>query len=156
MLNRRRVTLLTLLICGWNLLGVAPARTALGGSAESVDADAVTAHGSDHTTATQQYDVHEITTASGMRIREFLAPDGIVFAVTWSGPAMPDLQSLLGRSYPAYVTALMSSSQRGPQRSFRIETSDFVVETGGHMRAYSGRAYLPKAMPAGVPETALR
>jgi Protein of unknown function (DUF2844) len=32
----------------------------------------------------------------------------------------------------------------------RIATSDLVVESEGHLRAYVGRGYLPALVPAGV------
>jgi hypothetical protein len=82
--------------------------------------------------------------------------DGVVFAVTWAGPVMPNLRSLLGANFSAYTTALAAVTQRGLRRSLRIATSGLVVETGGHLRAYSGRAYLPASIPAGTPVSDLR
>ena len=50
----------------------------------------------------------------------------------------------------AYAAALAQWKYRGLQRGTRITTSDLVVEAGGHLRAYRGRAYLPALIPAGM------
>ncbi|MEA3108122.1 MAG: hypothetical protein QOI88_2727 [Gammaproteobacteria bacterium] len=135
---------------------VAPARAALGGDAASVASDADALHGAIHTTPLQQYDIHEITADNGMRLREFQTRSGVVFAVVWSGPAMPDLQKLLGTSYQAYTTAVAAANHSGLKHPLRVATSDLVVESEGHMRAYSGRAYLPALIPAGMSAADLR
>ena len=134
---------------------VSPARAALGGDAASVASDAAALHGVMHSTPLQQYDIHEITSDDGMRLREFLSRSGVVFAVTWSGPAMPDLQKLLGASYKTY-TAAVAENHRGLKRPIHIVTPDLVVESDGHMRAFSGRAYLPALIPFGTLTADLR
>jgi hypothetical protein len=134
----------------------APVHAALGGDAASVTSDAVALHGVIHSTPLQQYDIHEITSDNGMRLREFQDRSGVVFAVVWSGPAMPDLQKLLGASYQTYTTAVAAANHPGLKRPVRIATSDLVVESEGHMRAFSGRAYLPALIPAGTSTADLR
>jgi hypothetical protein len=145
-----------LLALGMTPWCVAPVRAALGGDAASVASDADALHGVIHSTPLQQYDIHEITSDNGMRLREFQDRSGVVFAVVWSGPAMPDLQKLLGTSYKAFTAALAAVNPSGPRRSLRIATSDLVVESEGHMRTYSGRAYLPALIPAGMSAADLR
>jgi hypothetical protein len=135
---------------------VAPVRAALGGDAASVASDAEALHGVIHSTPLQQYDIHEITSDNGMRLREYQNRSGVVFAVVWSGPAMPDLQKLLGASYQTYTTAVAAANHSGLKRSPRIATSELVVESEGHMRAYTGRAYLPALIPAGTSPADLR
>jgi hypothetical protein len=135
---------------------VAPVRAALGGDTASVASDADALHGVIHSTPLQQYDIQEITSDNGMRLREFQNRSGVVFAIVWSGPAMPDLQKLLGASYQTYTTALAAASHSTLKRPLRIATSDLVVESEGHMRAYSGRAYLPALIPAGTSPADLR
>jgi hypothetical protein len=135
---------------------VAPVRAALGGDAASVASDAEALHGVIHSTPLQQYDIHEITSDNGMRLREYQNRSGVVFAVVWSGPAMPDLQKLLGASYQTYTTAVAAANHSGLKRSPRIATSELVVESEGHMRAYTGRAYLPALVPAGTSPADLR
>ncbi len=113
-------------------------------------------HGALNSTSLPQYEIDEITTDTGMRVREYLGRDGVVFAVSWSGPALPDLQRLLGAHYVEYTTALAALTRPGLHRSLRIETSELVVESGGHLRAYAGRAYLPTRVPAGISTADLR
>jgi len=98
----------------------------------------------------QQYDIQEINADTGVRVREYLNRDGVVFAVSWAGPVLPDLQRLLGTHFAAYTTALAALDHPGLHRSVRVASSDLVVESGGHLRAYAGRAYLPALIPAGV------
>jgi Protein of unknown function (DUF2844) len=144
------------LMAGMTLFCGGSAHAALGGDAASVRSDTDEMHGVVHSTLLQYYDVHEITTDSGMRVREFLTRNGIVFAVTWSGPAMPDLSRLLGTNFAVYTKALTELNQSGLHRSLRIASSELVVESGGHLRAYVGRAYLPALIPAGTPTSDLR
>ena len=156
-MTRHRVKWVSLALAfGMTPWCVAPVRAALGGDAASVASDADALHGVIHSTPLQQYDIHEITSDNGMRLREFLDRSGLVFAVAWSGPAMPDLQKLLGASYKTYTTALAAQNHPGLKDSLRVATSDLVVESGGHMRAYSGRAYLPALIPAGTSPADLR
>jgi hypothetical protein len=129
---------------------VAPARASLSGDAASVLRDAEELHGTVQSSKLQQFEIQEIVTDNGMQVREFLTRDGIVFAVTWAGPVLPDLQRLLGAQYPVYTAALAARDHLGLVRSVRIATSGLVVESDGHLRAFAGRAYLPAMIPAGV------
>ncbi|MFI4889375.1 MAG: DUF2844 domain-containing protein [Steroidobacterales bacterium] len=122
----------------------------LGADAASVASDAARLHGGDQVTALQAYDLHEISADAGMRIREFVDCDGVVFAVAWSGPVVPDLHMLLGASYSTYTAALAAVTQRPLHRFVRIASPGLIVESGGHMRALSGRAYLPDLVPPGL------
>jgi hypothetical protein len=38
----------------------------------------------------------------------------------------------------------------------RVDLPDLFVETGGHLRAYAGRAFLPTLVPAGVAPADIR
>jgi hypothetical protein len=113
-------------------------------------ADAVASKGTVNTVVRQQYDIQEFTADSGVRVREYLNREGVVFAVSWSGPVLPDLQRLLGTHFAEYTAALAALDHPGLHRSVRVASSTLVVESGGHMRAYAGRAYLPALVPAGV------
>jgi hypothetical protein len=94
------------------------------------------------------YRVHEVQLPSGTLIREYAAADGNVFAVTWHGPFSPNLRQLLGRYFDEYSAAAPGGRQ--DRNHVQVHQSDLVVQVGGHMRAYSGRAYLPAAVPNGV------
>jgi hypothetical protein len=151
-LRRRSLLLLALMLPAW----AGPACAGLGGDAAGVLDDASALRAAASAVGLQQYDVREIAAESGMRMREYLNRDGIVFAVGWSGPVMPDMQRLLGPYFEEYTAALAALKSPGLQRSVRIVSSRLVVESEGHLRAYAGRAYLPTLVPAGVPMSDLR
>ena len=149
-MNSRLTRRIAPLIVGCGLLAALPAHAALGGGASSVAADAQSLGGAVNATPLQTYDIEEIDAASGMRVREFLDRAGVVFAVTWSGPVMPDLRQLLGSDYAAYARAVAALDRAGLSRSLKVVLPDAIVEVGGHLRAYSGRAFRPAALPAGI------
>jgi hypothetical protein len=94
------------------------------------------------------YRVHEIQLPSGTVMREFVAPNGNVFAVTWQGPTRPDLRQALGQYFDAFSSA--PRSKFADRRHVQIQQGDLVLQSGGHMRALRGRAYLLSAIPSGV------
>jgi hypothetical protein len=100
------------------------------------------------------YRIHEIRLPSGTRVREFAPPGGSVFAVTWTGPAMPDLRQTLGRYFTAYAAAPRPNPIS--RTHFQWRENGLVVESSGHMRAFTGRAYLETSLPAGVSVEDLR
>ena len=128
---------------------VYPAAAELGGDQASVEADRVHMKAASRALQAQKYTVQEIQDTNGTLIREYLSPAGKVFAVAWNGPQMPDLQQLFGATYfKSYQeTARVWPGGRGPRR---VESTELVVHSGGHMRAFSGMAYVPKLMPADV------
>ena len=121
---------------------------ALGEPESSISGDVQHLKGSIKSILRTNYRVHEIQLPSGTVLREFAAAGGNVFAVAWSGPAIPDLRQALGRYFDVYVTA--AQAKQGGHRHLQIEQSEFVMQSSGHMRAFSGRAYLPQALPPGV------
>jgi Protein of unknown function (DUF2844) len=139
-----------------NLICAATACAGLGDDAAGVAADAKTLQGGLHIQSLPLFDIHDISTDSGLHVREYLDRNGIVFAVSWDGPVQPDLQRLLQASFAEYNQARAALTQPGLRRSLRMVSPDLVVETGGHLRAYSGRAYLPKRVPAGATAADLR
>ena len=141
---------LLLLTVGINPLWVGSAHAALGGDSASVLADGAELHGVVNSVISQQYDIQEITTDTGLRVREYVNRDGVVFAVSWAGPVLPDLQRLLGTHYVEYTAALAALNHPGLHRSIRVALPELIVESGGHLRAYAGRALLPALVPPGV------
>ena len=133
-----------------NPLMAGSAYAGLGGDAASALADGTELHGAVHSVSLPLYDVEEITADTGMRVREYVNRNGVVFAVSWSGPVLPDLQRLLGTHYVEYTTALAALNHPGLRRSVRVALPGLIVESGGHLRAYAGRARLPALIPAGV------
>jgi len=129
---------------------VAPARAALGNTVASVQADRVSVKGQLHARSEAGYTVQEITAATGTVIREYVSPAGVVFAVRWSGPAMPSLQQIFGTYFAQYRSAVQtqrSGARRGGHHHVEVRAPSLVVHSSGHMRQYSGMAYVPSLVP---------
>ena len=127
------------------------ARAALGGRVETVEADRVHMKGTVQVRQANAYSVHEIQAPNNVLVREFVSPAGVVFGVGWRGPFMPDMQQLLGAHFAHYQAAVQAQkSGYVGRRPLNIQSPDFVVQMNGHMRAYSGRVYLPTQVPPGV------
>ena len=139
------MTLLVLAMC-------IPSYAVLGGDEASIKQDQAQMKSSRTIKSQQSYAVHELTAQSGTVVREYISPDGKVFGVAWQGPFMPDLHDLLGNYYDQFSQAARAQRE-GPMRRrgpVSIQQPGLVVESGGHMRAFFGRAYLPDTLPAGV------
>jgi hypothetical protein len=124
------------------------ATAALGDSEASVQTDALQLRGSINVTEHAGYRLHEIQLSSGTKVREFAGTDGKIFAVAWSGPVPPNLRQTLGRYFDPFAAA--AGARRTGRRHLQIRTGGLVVQAGGHMRAFAGRAYLPQGVPNGV------
>ena len=128
----------------------APAWAALGERADSIAADeAALAAARGQADERPAFRVERLDSPA-RTVREYVAPSGVVFAVTWEGLSPPDLDAVLG-AYAAPVRhALAQGGGHTGRRTRRIEAEGAVVETWGHMRAMHGRAYVPALVPAGV------
>ncbi len=124
------------------------ALAALGEGEASIALDQAQMKATRRVVAASQYTVHEIQTSAGTMVREYVSLDGLVFAVSWKGPLMPDLQQVLGGYFAAYRAA--GRSQLVRRGSLRLQQPGLVVHSGGRMRAFSGLAYLPQQLPANV------
>jgi hypothetical protein len=124
------------------------ARASLGGGESTAADDAAHLKASIKSTDAGNYRIHEIVLASGTVVREFANPAGTVFAVTWSGPAIPDLKQTLGSYFDTFTAA--ARAPHGGHHHLEIRQDQFVMQSSGHMRAFTGRAYLPQEIPAGV------
>jgi Protein of unknown function (DUF2844) len=94
------------------------------------------------------YRIHEMQLPSGTLLREYAGANGKVFAVTWNGPFIPNLKQSLGSYFAEY--SAQAGAAHGTRKHLEVRQADLVVESGGHMRAHYGRAYLPQALPSGV------
>jgi hypothetical protein len=131
---------------------------ALGGRVASVDADRIRVQGAlMRIVRNDAYALHEIRSASGTMIREYVNPSGVVFAVAWDGPWLPDLRQVLGDQFDRYQ-AVMQSRQRSRtgRGAVVIDEPGLVVQMSGHPRAFRGRAYLPAQLPAGLSLESIR
>lgn len=131
-----------------------PSWAELGGNIASVKTDQEKMSGSLKVTAASAFEIHEIQSAQGTKVREYVSPAGTVFGVAWEGPSKPDLRQLLGSYFNQYINAAQSAkTRRGP---VTIEVPGLVVQTGGHMRSFVGRAYLPQMIPQGASADAIK
>ena len=98
------------------------------------------------------YVVNETTLIGGTVVREYLARSGTVFAVVWHGPQMAPLNTLLGSYFPSYLQAViaMHAAQGGGHGPATVQQPGLIVQTGGHMGNFTGRAYLPGSLPQGT------
>jgi hypothetical protein len=127
---------------------VRPASATLGEAAQSIQNDQVRIRGTVRVSQKQAYAVQEIQAPYGTVVREYVSPSsGKVFAITWQGPRIPDLHQLLGSYFEQYARAVQSRRGHGP---LIIQVPGLVVQSTGHQRSFSGRAYLPQEVPAGV------
>jgi hypothetical protein len=131
-------------------LAAAPCQAALGrapsdfGNASVRHARALAASG---VTTAPSWDVRVSVLDNGTTVHEY-ATGGVVFAVAWNGPFLPDLRKLLG----PYFDTLTNDTARRPKAGnsqVRIHRPDVTIESGGHMRAYAGRAWVNSLLPAG-------
>ena len=136
-----------ILLCG--AVGMSQACwAALGGSLDTVQADEAHMRATRQNASRPGYGVHELFLPSGTVVREFTTSSNTVFAVTWQGPFKPDLRQLLGEHFERLVAA--GQRPHGDHRSLKVHESDLVIESAGRMRSFTGRAYLPALVPAGV------
>ncbi|MBN3803138.1 DUF2844 domain-containing protein [Paraburkholderia sp. Ac-20336] len=94
--------------------------------------------------------VRTMTDAGNTTLNEYATSTGQIVAYTWQGPTMPDLHALLGQYAGSYQAGAAAASANGNLHASRIARPDVIVESGGPMRSYVGRAWLPAALPAGV------
>jgi hypothetical protein len=136
------------------ILGAVPVWAALGEPEQSVHADQRRMAGQLKSATFEGYTVHEITAAGGAVVREYVSPVGTVFGVVWEGPTMPDLSQLLGSYFSQFQQAAATSRhRRGP---LFVQAGPLVVESGGRMRAFRGRAYVTSLVPANLTKDVIR
>jgi hypothetical protein len=136
------------------VLAASEARAELGGTMSALQVD-------DNSTVRvvpgSAVQVRSTVDVGGTTINEYASSDGRVFAYAWQGPTMPDLARLLGAyAEPYRAKAATQFGASGQLHASRVEQPDVVVESGGQMRSYIGRAWLPAAVPSGFSLTDLR
>ena len=131
-----------------------PAMASLGGNVDSISADRAHMNASINVTTNGSYNVHQIQAPEGTVVDEYVSSTGTVFAVARHGEFVPDMQQIMGTSFVQYSAALQSQEKHSGHRPLNIKQSGLVVQTGGHMRDYFGRAYIPSLLPQGFnPDT---
>lgn len=130
-------------------LGQAPSASIAGAVASPVPAAKAAATGS--VAASNLYSTHVTQLENGTVVREFSNSKGVVFAVSWQGPVLPDLTELLGsyfKTFKAATEQARASGRRGGPMG--LVRDDLVVNSSGRMRDFSGYAYAPALIPTGV------
>lgn len=124
------------------------ARAALGSGADSVESDRVSMKGLTRPVPAGTLNKKELQLPSGTVVTEYLGSTGQVYAVTWHGPSLPNLQQVLGDYFANYQDAARNPIVR--HRLVRVNSAQIVIESSGRMRAFTGRAWVPALLPAGV------
>ena len=121
-------------------------RAELAGDLASVSRDAQ-AFGANTSSQSMQggATVYTQSIPNGVAVRQYVDANGWVFAVAWEGPVLPDFERLLGASFQTYMAAV-----RQQRRGVAIQTPELVIESGGMMRSFIGRAYLPAKLPVNL------
>ena len=136
------------------LLEGGPAWAVLGEYQSSVNSDQQLLRGEVRAIVREGYSVQQITAKDGTVVSEYVSPGGMVFGISWKAPMMPNLQQLLGASFAQLQQAPRSRARRrGP---LVVRTDQLVIESGGHMRSFHGRAYLPGLLPNNVSAEVVR
>jgi Protein of unknown function (DUF2844) len=132
----------------WCLALPIASQAALGGALDTVAADQSTMHASRRIADYSGYQVHELTLSSGTVAREYVTPSGTVFAVVWQGPYQPNLDQLLGVHFVRLLEA--AKAPHRDHRRLAMHAPDLVIDSGGRMRSFAGRAYLPTLVPTSL------
>ena len=132
-----------LLCCA--LLSAGSAWAKLGGDLASVQADRLAWGASSTSAPITGATVYTQTLPNSVTVRQYVNASGLVFAVGWEGPVQPNFERLLGPHFQTFTTA-----QRQQRRGVSVQTADVVMESGGMMRSFNGRAYLPSGLPTGL------
>ena len=127
-------------------LGRAP--TAVPAAGTSAVRAHVLAAGAGANSGAAGYTVNSSVLDNGTTVREYVGADGVVFAVSWNGPFLPDLRTLLGDHF-ATLTSEAARHPKAGHSQLHVDGSDVTIESTGHMRAYAGRAWINARLPAG-------
>ena len=145
------------LLAGMVLMITLPAFAGLGEDVSSVQADQAHVQGTLRTTQTSSYTIHEIKAPTGTVVREYVSTSGKVFAVAWQGPWPPDMRQILASYFGQYQQAAQAqTNSRTGRKPLVIEQPGLVLQSGGHMRSFAGRAYIPEMLPQGISAEAIR
>jgi hypothetical protein len=125
------------------LLLCAVAHAGLGGTLDSVQDDQQAFAASLQQSALSGATQYTLRQANGVTVRQYVSASGTVFGVGWDGPLLPDFKRLLGAHFAAFEEA-----RRQPARRISLRSVALVIDAGGMMRSFSGRAYLPGQLPA--------
>jgi hypothetical protein len=98
---------------------------------------------------------HTLTLANGGEVREYTNAGGTVYAVRWTGPGKPDLDTLLGVHFATMQSDNPVTARRGMRRPPGVNRADLKIVSGGRAGAFWGYAWLPLLAPAGFDPSSL-
>ena len=133
-----------------------PAWATLGQPEASVTSDQLHMKSEERVQTLQNYRVHELTTAEGTTVREYVSSQGSVFGITWHGRSAPDMNQLLGTYTNNLQTATSAQTKIQRRRGITVRTGDFVYSNSCHLGRCAGSAYLPKLVPSNVTVEAMQ
>ena len=96
------------------------------------------------------YTIQTVRLETGTVIHEYSSANGVVFAVDWRGPLLPDLSELLGSHFTEFkleVDRLRLVGRRGSP--VNMERRGLIVRSNGRMRNFFGHAYVSELLPSG-------
>ena len=127
------------------------AQGALGSNVTTLQEDHRRVGGEWRLRTSAQFQVHEFALPDGGAIRQFVAPDGTVFAVAWNTRLKPNLEQLLGQRFADFQAGAAEVNKRpGIKRNLALRHRDVVVHSISHLNAFVGKAYAPSLVPSGV------
>jgi hypothetical protein len=123
----------------------------LGGTLSTVQADQHRMSATRQVRQSAAYSVHEMRTATNSVIREYVSPQGKVFAVRYEGQFLGEANSLLA-GYATPIGTAIKTTRSGLHRGGPVHVSLPGVEyhATGHMRSYVVYAVLTDSVPQGV------
>lgn len=152
------LTRIIVTLCFTVLIGIAnevPADAVLGEPASTAEHDRAMLNGQRQSAQEAGYTVETIE-APGVVIREYVSPNGVVFAVAWrQQKGVVNLEQLLGPYYAEFSQAVLTQPRRS-QRFRHVETEHAVIETGGRMGAVWGRAWVVSLLPSGISQDSIK
>jgi len=124
---------------------VSRALASLGDSATQIRCDHQVIGNTLHSVDLGCYKIVQIDRDDGAIVKEYVNGAGLVFGVTWQSCNVPNLKPLLGSYFSEFQRAVQARGHRpGP---LMLKTKNLVVESAGHLRAFHGRAYVPRLLP---------
>lgn len=132
----------------WAALGRAPEPVALPALSAAAPGKALAAKAQQRP---DQFQTYRSQLDNGCVVLEYASNAGVVFALSWRGPVLPDLASLLGEYFPVFkqeAEKIRLTGRRGS--SLTIDRVGLIVRSNGRMRNFFGYAYAPELVPPGV------
>ena len=97
------------------------------------------------------YTVHETQLENGTVVKEYASADGIVFAISWQGPILPNLKTLLGGYFSIFEVGTVQARVNGRRGSpVAVNRDGLVVGSNGRMGHFFGSAYAAALIPANL------